>query len=230
MSFHRPWEGFYASFGNSAWSESSQPDATPQDNRSSAPRFDFQSVAATTQGGTCSPVSSFDPEATSLGVTNTRYALAPCSTQPQSIQRGYCVYLKVLSPLNKKDFRMFTLRDIRPDEISTLDELKEEVFMQCGEGAQLPRTLEFTMGYFCRSQKLWINNKHDLQDAWNIVRKSEKLTLWALRTAEESKKRPRSSMEPSDEEAENVPVRYALLLSCTQSPCMPRKCNVNTHT
>ena len=40
------------------------------------------------------------------------------------------MYLKVLSPSNQKDFNMFTLWDIQPNEITTLEELKEEVFMQ----------------------------------------------------------------------------------------------------
>lgn len=108
---------------------------------------------------------------------------------------------------------MFTLRDIKPDELSTLDVLKEEVFMQCGEGAQLPRTLEFKMGYFQRSQKLWINNKYDLQDAWNIIRNGERLTLWALGTAEKRcKKRTRIS-DLSDDDTD-IPDRYAPDAQC----------------
>ena len=99
---------------------------------------------------------------------------------------------------------MFTPRDIQPDEITTIEELKEEVFMQCGEDARLPRMLEFKTGYFSRPQHLWINNKHDLEDAWNIVRKNERLTLWALGTAEgKGKKRTRSL---SDDEPENAPI------------------------
>ena len=67
--------------------------------------------------------------------------------------------------------------------------------MQCGEGSQLPRTLEFKMGYFHHSQKLWINNKHDLDDAWDIIRSGEGLTLWALGIAGKcSKKCTRTSL------------------------------------
>ena len=59
-------------------------------------------------------------------------------------------------------------------------------------------------GIFSRSQKLWINNKHDLEDAWSIVCKNERLTLWALGTAEgKGKKRTRSL---SDDEPENGPI------------------------
>ena len=70
---------------------------------------------------------------------------------------------------------MFTVRYIKPDELSTLEELKEEVFMQCGEDAQLPQPLEFKMGYFRRSQKLWINNRQDLHDARDILCDGERL-------------------------------------------------------
>ena len=114
------------------------------------------------------------------------------------------MYLKVLSPSNRKDFNMFTLHDIQPNEITTLEELKEEVFMQCGEDAQLPRTLEFRVGYFSCSQKLWINNKYDLEDTWNIVRKNERLTFWALGTSEGKGKKQTRSL--SDDELENVPL------------------------
>ena len=121
--------------------------------------------------------------------------------QQSAVQQGYSVYLKVLSPSNKKDFSMFTLRNVNPDELSTLDELKEEIFVQCGEGSQLPRTLEFKIGYFRRSQKLWINNKHDLDDAWDIIRSGERLTLWALGIAgKSSKKRTRTSFDSDDDD------------------------------
>ena len=90
-----------------------------------------------------------------------------------------------------------------PDEILTLDDLKQEVFVQCGEDAGLPRTLEFRMGYFHRSQKLWINNEQDLRDAWNIVYNNEKLTLWALPIAvEKNKKRSRRSSSDDDDNSE----------------------------
>ena len=96
---------------------------------------------------------------------------------------------------------MFTLRNVNPDELSILNELREEVFVQCGEGSQLPRTLEFKIGYFRRSQKLWINNKHDLDDAWDIIRSGERLTLWALGIAgKSSKKRTRTSFDSDDDD------------------------------
>ena len=114
--------------------------------------------------------------------------------QAQAIQQGHCVYLKVLSPFNKKDFSMFSLRDIKPDDTSTLDELKEEVFMQCRENAQLPRTLEFKVGIFAahRSFGLTIHTTFKMPGIlfagvrdlpcghWELQRvaKSESKSLW----------------------------------------------------
>ena len=70
----------------------------------------------------------------SLGITPGSVPQFPTLTQ----SAGRYVYLNVLSPSNRKDFNMFTPRDIQPDEITTVEELKEEVFMQCGEDARLP--------------------------------------------------------------------------------------------
>ena len=118
-----------------------------------------------------------------------RISASSPTLQQSGVQQGYSVYLKVLSLSNKKDFSMFAQWNVNPDELSTLDELKEEVFVQCGEGSQLPRTLQLKMGYFRHSQKLWINNKHDLDDAWDIIRSGERLTLWALGIAGKSSKK-----------------------------------------
>ena len=125
----------------------------------------MNSSEAVSQGsGSCSYPSTYhgDPVANPHGRDSATGRTLASSPTPQlsGVQQSYSVYLKVLSPANKKDFSMFTLRNVNPNELSTLDELKEEIFVQCGEGSQLPRTLEFKIGYFRRSQKLWINNKH----------------------------------------------------------------------
>ena len=69
----------------------------------------------------------------------------------------------------------------------------------------------FKMGYFRRSQKLWVNNKHDLDDTWDTIRSGERLTLWALGTADESNmKHTRTSVE-SDRD-DNLCDRYMQVL------------------
>ena len=81
--------------------------------------------------------------------------------------------------------------------------------MQCGEDAQLRQSLKFKMGYFRCSQKLWINNKQDLHDAWDILRNGERHTLWALGTAEKKcKKQTRESLDLSDDDTD-LADRYA---------------------
>ena len=166
----------------------------------------MNSSEAVSQGsGSCSYPSTYhgDPMANPHGRDSaTGRTLASSPTPQQSgVQQSYSVYLKVLSPANKKDFSMFTLRNVNPNELSTLDELKEEIFVQCGEGSQLLRTLEFKIGYFRRSQNLWINNKHNLDDAWAIIRSGERLTLWALGiTGKSSKKRTRTSFDSDDDD------------------------------
>lgn len=108
------------------------------------------------------------------------------------------LYLKVLSPSNKKDFTMYTLREVIADELLTVEDLKQEIYAQCGEEANLPHTLQFKVGYFHRSKKLWINNEHDLNDAVTIIRNNERLTLWALSASPEVNKKRRRSDDADD--------------------------------
>ena len=126
----------------------------------------------------------------------TELSCGPATRVPKETdESSYTVYLKVLSPADKKDFNMFTLRDIKPTDISTPDEL------QCEELAKLPRTLEFKIGYFYHSQKLWINSQKDIQDAWNVFRNNDRLTFWCIGSKEKEKQgRKRSMEETSDDE------------------------------
>ena len=85
----------------------------------------------------------------------TELSCGPATRVPKETdESSYTVYLKVLAPANKKDFTMFTLRDIKPTDISAPDELKEEIFVQCGELAKLPHTLEFKISYFLSFTKI----------------------------------------------------------------------------
>ena len=84
--------------------------------------------------------------------------------------------------------------------------------MQCEE--ELPRILEFQISYFHHSQKLWINNRQDIHNAWDILRNGERLTLWALGTAEKKcKKRRRVSLDLSDDDTD-LADRYAPDAQC----------------
>jgi len=90
----------------------------------------------------------------------------------------YTVVLKVLSPQNKRDYQKHSLRNINPKTVSTPGELKEEISMQVGEAVS--RLLEFPVGFYQESKKMWIQNKQDLHDAWKLLEKNKSLTLWCL--------------------------------------------------
>lgn len=111
-------------------------------------------------------------------------------------------YLRVLNPANKKDFRLYTLRDLSR-EMDSSDKLKMAIFTQCGdEAVPLPRDME--LGFYNQSgRKLWINNRLDMNDMWELVSKGEKLTLWCVGlpspTAQSSRNMKRSSSEREKE-------------------------------
>ena len=58
----------------------------------------------------------------------------------------YTVALKILSPLNKREYQQHSLRNIDPKVISTPQELKEEISLQVGEA--VPRFQEFPIGFY----------------------------------------------------------------------------------
>ena len=101
-------------------------------------------------------------------------------------------YLRVLNPANKKDFRLFTLRNLSREMVSS-EKLKMAIFTQCGdESVPLPRNMEFRF-YNQSGKKLWINNRLVVNDMWELVSKGDKLTLWCVGIY-----RTKSSVQPSE--------------------------------
>ena len=101
----------------------------------------------------------------------------------------YTVALKVVSPQNKRDYQQHALRNIDPKVLSTPQELKEEISKQVGEA--VPRFQEFPIGFYHESRKMWIQNKVDLDDAWQLLEKNKSLTLWC----HGSRKKKRSAID-----------------------------------
>ena len=52
---------------------------------------------------------------------------------------------------------------------------------------RLGQTLDFTVGYFKKSAKLWLNNEDDVHDAHDVLVQYGKLTFWC--TGKKSKQR-----------------------------------------
>ena len=117
------------------------------------------------------------------------------SVQPSphvlSSQKSSDLYLKVLSPDNKKEYRTVNLRGLCKETIDAPDMLKTAISKQCdGLNSENMDVL-----YFVQSKKVWINNRLDINDVWSIVDKGEKVTLWCLdTTACESQKRKRDEL------------------------------------
>ena len=64
-------------------------------------------------------------------------------------------------------------------------------------------TDEFQMGFFRKSEKLWINNDRDVSDALDLMRVG-KLTLWCMGKSKQPKhgKRNRDKSGDAEDEAE----------------------------
>ena len=65
----------------------------------------------------------------------------------------YTVALKVLNPQNKKDYTMFTLRDLTEEDLSSPNSIKEAIFVQVGEDI-VSRKLDFQVGFTKKSQNV----------------------------------------------------------------------------
>ena len=85
----------------------------------------------------------------------------------------------MLNPTNKKDFTMFTLRNLTAEDINTPISVKEAVFEQVGEGI-VSRKLDFQVGFCNKSAKMWLNNEQDVQDALAILKQSGRVTFWCM--------------------------------------------------
>jgi hypothetical protein len=105
--------------------------------------------------------------------------------------------LKVFNCGNKKDFKVYTLRGVRCD--GSIQKLKEIIYNQCGSEI-VPPIEKMEVGYYNQSKKLWINNRLDLQDAWALISRGDRITLWCVGIAQPSRKRDNS--HESDEEQE----------------------------
>ena len=71
---------------------------------------------------------------------------------------------------------MFMLREGL--KMDSPDKLKDLITDQCGD-AVIKRNLE--IGYFRRSKKIWLNNRLDMNDFWELILKERVLPCGALR-------------------------------------------------
>ena len=123
---------------------------------------------------------------------------APLSpSRDQDLPPTYLIALKVLNPQNKRDYTMFTLRDLTEEDLISPESIKEAIFGQVGD--DVSRKLDFQVGYTKKSQKIWINNERDIKEASDIL-KAGKLTLWCIGLGKQTaRKRTRDHDTESDD-------------------------------
>ena len=86
--------------------------------------------------------------------------------------------------------------------ITTPEALKEEVSLQLGE--TVSRLLDFPIGCYKESKKIWIQNQKDLQDAWQLLMQNKSLTLWCH--GPDGKRKRAGQESESDETSDSVDV------------------------
>ena len=90
---------------------------------------------------------------------------------------------------------MFTLRNLSFTPRTNPTMLKQAFFDEVGCDI-LCQTLDFAVGYYKKSTKLWLNNEEDVHDAYDVLQQHGKLTFWC--TGKKSKQRYYGSSDESD--------------------------------
>ena len=89
------------------------------------------------------------------------------------------MYLKILNPVNRKEFRMYTLRGLQKEDIDCPTKLKQEIFSLCGDCVVL-KPAKIELGYIHQAKKFWLNNRRDMTDALEIHSKGGNLVYWCV--------------------------------------------------
>ena len=103
-----------------------------------------------------------------LGQANAPVQASSC--QPSlPMEKSSDLYLRVLSPHNKKEYKTVSVRGLCKDHVDTPAKLKAAISNQC-DGLN-PEKMD--IGYFLGTKKLWINNRLDISNVWNMIDKRE---------------------------------------------------------
>lgn len=86
------------------------------------------------------------------------------------------IAVRVVNPEKKKESKVFKLRSICTKDITTPQQLRDELFTQFGDEI-VSDSCDFAVGYFRGQQKLWIRTAEDLEEAWSLV-STGRGTLW----------------------------------------------------
>lgn len=108
--------------------------------------------------------------------------------------------LKAFSKSVKKDWKMFTLRDVDASSILSRDDLKEEIRVQLRDDIKE----DFDVGYIQGCNLISVRSSQDVAEIWN----AREVTLWCdgLKISKSSKslKRKCNELDSSDEEIDKA--------------------------
>jgi len=101
---------------------------------------------------------------------------------------------------------MYTLCNISRETVDTPNKLNDVICDQYGSVVGVDAQ-QMDVGYFYQAKKLWINNRLDMNDFWDVIERGDKLTLWCVRvdhTVTQSMPRKRSTGDDDNETGEAI--------------------------
>ena len=119
--------------------------------------------------------------------------------RPQLISK---VLVKAFTKGSKKDPKIYTLRNINPDEVSTVHKLECVIRDQLFDEISRSR---FDIGYIQGSHTVTIRSKEDLLEVWSNIKKGSNIVLWCDGLKKKStSKTPMSSDSSEDDDEEEI--------------------------
>ena len=107
--------------------------------------------------------------------------------------------VKIICPNEKlREYKVFMLRDINTDEITTVESLRDEIHSQFG-ATFVDKETEFGVGYFQGTKRIWIRNNEDLKALMQLLQ-TKSVTLWCNGSTKVMKKRKKASESSGSEE------------------------------
>ena len=108
--------------------------------------------------------------------------------------------LKVYSKSSKKEWKMFTLRNVDTASIKTCDDLKEEIRIQLTDDVKK----DFDVGFVQGSNLISVRSSRDMAEVWGLAAKGQ-VTIWCdgLTASHKSRKRKRTEIESDNSSDED---------------------------
>ena len=122
------------------------------------------------------------------------------SSQDNATSERVCaVPVRIINPVKKKDYQVFTLRCVK-NEITTPEGLRKALLSHFGKEL-IPDATNFDIGYLKGQQKLWIRSE---DGAWEYISKGTG-SFWCVGINKTEKKRSTSNNE-SDTDGNDEPL------------------------